>query len=158
MKSGNFVVDETIGISLLFASNFIKNPGKSLIITANLYTAQKVADLLASLIGEDKVLLFPIDDMLRSETLTSSKEILAQRLYVLSKSLENEPKIVVTHTSSLLTPISPIEDYKSSLMKFEVVKVSTKPAATSSFMISSHICSPKALRHPSGISSSSLYS
>lgn len=122
MKSGNFVVDETIGISLLFASNFIKNPRKSLIITANLYTAQKVADLLASLIGEDKVLLFPIDDMLRSETLTSSKEILAQRLYVLSKSLENEPKIVVTHTSSLLTPISPIEDYKSSLMSFEVGK------------------------------------
>ena len=72
MKSGNFVVDDTIGISLLFSSFYKEKPGKYLLLTSNLYVAQKVSDFIASLIGEENVFLFPIDDMLRNETLTSS--------------------------------------------------------------------------------------
>ena len=92
MKSGNFVVDDTIGISLLFSAFYKEKPGKYLLLTSNLYVAQKVADFIASLIGEENVLLFPIDDMLRNETLTSSKELLAQRLYVLSKAYDKETR------------------------------------------------------------------
>ena len=120
MKSGNFVVDDTIGVSLLFASLFREKPGKYLIVSANLYNAQKVSDFIASLIGEDNVFLFPLDDMLRNETLTSSKELLAQRLYVLSKCLENKPRIVVTHTSALLTPLATVKEFLNSSFKFKV--------------------------------------
>lgn len=67
MKSGNFVVDDTIGISLLFSGIFHKKPGKYLLVASNLYTAQKVSDTIASLIGEGNVYLFPVDDMLRNE-------------------------------------------------------------------------------------------
>ena len=119
MKSGNFVVNDTIGVSLLFASLFKEKPSKYLIVSSNLYNAQKVSDFIASLIGEDNVFLFPLDDMLRNETLTSSKELLAQRLYVLSKALEDKPRIIVTHTSALLTPLAKVEDFKSSTFKFE---------------------------------------
>ena len=94
MKSGNFVVNDTIGVSLLFAALFKEKPAKYLIVSSNLYNAQKVSDFIASLIGEDNVFLYPFDDMLRNETLTSSKELLAQRLYVLSKVLDNKPRIV----------------------------------------------------------------
>ena len=122
MKSGNFVVNDTIGVSLLFASLFKEKPGKYLIVSSNLYNAQKVSDFIASLIGENNVYLFPLDDMLRNETLTSSKELLAQRLYVLTKCLEDKPKIVVTHTSALLTPLATVEDFKNSSFTFEVSK------------------------------------
>ena len=122
MKSGNFVVDDTIGISLLFSANFKENPGKYLLLTSNLYVAQKVSDFIASLIGEENVFLYPFDDMLRTETLTSSKELLAQRLYVLSKALDNEPKIIVTHASALLTPLSTVEEFLSGSFAFEVGK------------------------------------
>ena len=122
MKSGNFVVDDTIGISLLFASNFKENPGKYLLLTSNLYVAQKVSDFIASLIGEENVFLYPFDDMLRTETLTSSKELLAQRLYVLSKALEKKPKIIVTHASALLTPLSTVDEFVNGSFTFEVGK------------------------------------
>ena len=122
MKSGNFVVDDTIGISLLFSAFYKENPGKYLLLTSNLYVAQKVSDFIASLIGEENVFLFPIDDMLRNETLTSSKELLAQRLYVLSKALEKKPRIIVTHTSALITPFSTVDEFKNASFEFEVGK------------------------------------
>ena len=118
-KSGNFVVDDTIGISLLFAGIFHKKPGKYLLLTSNLYTAQKVSDVIASLIGEDNVFLFPVDDMLRNESLTSSKELLAQRLYVLTKALEDKPKIIVTHASAAITPLPTVNDFLANTFFFE---------------------------------------
>ena len=66
-KRGHFVVDDTIGVSLLFAGIFNKKPGKYLLVANNLYGAQKIADFLSSLIGEENVFLFPVDDLLRNE-------------------------------------------------------------------------------------------
>lgn len=122
MKSGSFVVDDTIGISLLFSAIFKEKPGKYLLLTSNLFVAQKVSDFIASLVGEENVFLFPIDDMLRNETLTSSKELLSQRLYVLTKALEDKPKIIVTHTSAFVTPLATVNDFKTSSFEFEVGK------------------------------------
>lgn len=104
-KSRRFVVNDTIGISLLFAGIFRKKANKYLIVCPNLYNAQKVADMMSSLIGEKNVLLFPMDDLLRCELLTSSKEILAQRLYVLDQCFSNKNKVIVTHATSLLTSL-----------------------------------------------------
>lgn len=120
MKSGNFVVDDTIGISLLFSAYFKENLGKYLIYCSNLYTAQKVSDFIASLIGEDNVLLFPVDDMLRNETLSSSKELVAQRLYVLSEAIKNKPRIIVTHASAAVTPLSTVEEFKNNSFYFKI--------------------------------------
>ena len=122
MKSGNFVVDDTIGVSLLFASLFNEKPGKYIIVSSNLYHAQKISDFIASLIGEDNVFLFPLDDMIRNDTITSSKELLAQRLYVLSKSLEEKPCIIVTHISALLTSLATVDEFKKATFTFEVGK------------------------------------
>ena len=122
MKSGNFVVDDTVGISLLFSAYFHEKPGKYLLLTSNLYVAQKVSDFIASLIGEENVFLYPFDDMLRNETITASKELLAQRLYVLSRCIEDKPCIVVTHTSAFVTPLSTVEEFKENTFAFEVGK------------------------------------
>ena len=114
-KRGHFVVDDTIGISLLFAGIFNAKPGKYLIVANNLYSAQKIADFIASLIGENNVLLFPVDDLLRNDLLTASKELLSQRLYVLNRCLYLRKGIVVTHASALLTPLpTPYEFEKES--------------------------------------------
>ena len=90
---------------MLFAGIFAKKPDKYLLVANNLYNAQKIADFLASLIGEDNVYLFPVDDLLRNDLLSASKELLAQRLYVLNRCLYLRKGIVVTHTSALLTPL-----------------------------------------------------
>ncbi|MFA7378221.1 MAG: DEAD/DEAH box helicase, partial [Bacilli bacterium] len=101
-KRGTFVVDDTIGVSLLFAALFRKKPANYAIITSNLYNAQNIYDLLGSFLGDDNVLLFPNDDLLRSETITSSKELMAQRLYVMGELRKSKGKILVAHMSSLM--------------------------------------------------------
>lgn len=122
-KKGHFVVDDTNGISLLFAGIFFKKPDKYLLIANNLYNAQKIADLLAELIGEENVYLFPVDDFLRNDLLSSSKELLAQRLYVLNKCLYMKKGIVVAHTSSLLTPLPTPDEFVDLTLDIRVDQV-----------------------------------
>ena len=119
-KKGHFVVDDTIGISLLFAGIFTKKPGKYLLIANNLYNAQKIADFMASLIGEENVYLFPTDDLLRSDLISSSKELLAQRLFVLESCQFLRKGVVICHTSSLLTPLPTPNEFERSTLELHV--------------------------------------
>ncbi len=119
-KKGSFVVDDTTGIALLFASLFHKLPGKYLIISSNLYNAQKIANLLGSLIGNDNVLLYPYDDLLRTELLASSKEMLAQRLYVLSEASNVANKIIIAHASAVVAPLPSKQEFIDSKIYLKV--------------------------------------
>ncbi len=119
-KRGHFVVNDTIGVSLIFAGIFHQKPGKYLLVANNLYAAQKIADFIASLIGGDNVFLFPVDDLLRNDLLTASKEMLAQRLYVLNKCLYLRKGIIVTHTSALLTPLPTPHEFEQSSFEIHV--------------------------------------
>lgn len=119
-KKGSFVVDDTVGISLLFASLFHKLPGKYLLISSNLYNAQKIANLLGSLIGNENVLLYPYDDLLRTELLASSKEMLAQRLYVLNEADNNRNKIIIAHTSAVIAPLPSKKEFFDSKISLKV--------------------------------------
>ena len=96
---------------MLFAGIFAKKPDKYLLIANNLYGAQKIADFIASLIGEENVFLFPVDDLLRNDLLTASKELLSQRLYVLDRCSFIKKGIIVTHTSALLTPLPTPQEF-----------------------------------------------
>ena len=119
-KRGHFVVDDTIGISLLFAGIFNTKPGKYLLVANNLYGAQKIADFIASLIGENNVFLFPVDDLLRNDLLSASKELLAQRIYVLNRALYLRKGIIVTHTSALLTSLPIVSEFEKESFEIHV--------------------------------------
>ena len=47
-KRGLFVVDDTVGITLLLSSAFIEKKQKYIVVTSNLYKAQKLYSLLIS--------------------------------------------------------------------------------------------------------------
>lgn len=122
-KKGNFVIDSVIGISLLFAGIFKQKPDNYLIVATNLYNAQKIANNLSSLIGEDNVLLFPCDDLLRTELVSASKELLSQRLYVLNECFSERKKIVVAHSTSLITPLPLPVEFKRSTFNLKVGEI-----------------------------------
>lgn len=120
-KNNNFVTDDVIGVSLMFSGLFLNKPDNYLIVASNLYNAQKISDRISSLIGEDNVLLFPNDELLRAENLSSNKELLSQRLYVLTQiALSNKPHIVVCHTSSLLRYLPNPKLFKERCFKLEI--------------------------------------
>ena len=101
-KKGSFVVDDTLGAGLLFASIFKEKPANYALISSNQYAAQKLYEFLLNFLKEDEVVFFPSDELLRAEALSSSRELLSQRLYALGQLRRPGPKILVTHPSALL--------------------------------------------------------
>ncbi len=119
-KKGVFVVDDTIGISLLLSAFFEKKPKNCIVFASNLYNAQQIFDCLSDFLDDGSVLLFPSDELLRSETLTSSKELLSQRLYVMGKLFDKKPKIVIVHPSSALRFLPPVNEFKDRIVKLSI--------------------------------------
>ena len=119
-KGKNFHVDDYAGICLTFASLFNKNKGKYLLVCPNLYNAQNIVNFLSSLIGEENVVLYPSDDLLRSEYVSSSKEILSQKMFALNKMINDDHYIVVAHASSLIYPIISKKEFSENSIKLRV--------------------------------------
>ncbi len=99
-NESSFVVDEE-GSSILIASAYLKKKQAYTIVASNLYSAQKIYDSLSNYIGEENCLFFPVDEMLRVEAVSASKEMLAQRLFVMNEALNDNQKVIITHISSL---------------------------------------------------------
>ena len=99
-KKGHFVVDDSIGISLLLSLTYKKDDGQYLVITSNLYNAQKLYGFLLSFLSKEDVLLFPSDELIRAETMAQSKEMIAHRLYVMDQIIRGKAKIVVANVAA----------------------------------------------------------
>lgn len=120
VKRGRFVVDDTIGISLLTATSYLKDNGKYLLIASNLYKAQQIYSLLTSLLGEGKVYLFPSDELIRAEAMAQSKEMVAHRLYVLNQIINNKAPIVIANIASATRYLPDINLFKKETKTFKV--------------------------------------
>lgn len=104
-KERVFVTSEIIGITLLVAEAFKKKRENYVVLTNNLYNAQKIISTLQTFVSQDDILFFPNDDLLFTEVLTATKELEAQRIYTLFSSLEKDKKyIYVANLSALLKP------------------------------------------------------
>ena len=119
-ERGHFVVDDNIGLSLLLASSYKEKKKPYIVLTSNLYKAQKIYEYLASFLPNEEVLLFPSDELIRSETIAQSKELVASRLYVLSRLLERKERIVVTNVASFIRYLPNIEVFSSKTLRFKV--------------------------------------
>jgi transcription-repair coupling factor (superfamily II helicase) len=119
-KKGHFSLDETMGISLLVATAFLKQPQSYAIVTTNLYNAQKVYDLLSSFVGEQACLFYPVDELLRVESLALSKEMMAQRLYVMDQLSQPQPKILITHAAAIMRYLPDPQFFQSLSIHFKV--------------------------------------
>ena len=119
-KKGSFVVDEVLGAGLLFASIYKQKPGNYALISPNQYSAQKLYEFLLNFLDEDDVVFFPSDELLRAEALSSSRELLSQRLYALGQLQEGKKKILVTHPSALLRYLPSPSRFKEETIHFKV--------------------------------------
>lgn len=79
-----------------------------LVVTHNMFSAQKIAEDLTECLSEDRVLLYPAQEMMAAEAAASSPEMLAQRIDALMKLSSGFRGIVVTPIAGLrrLLPLS----------------------------------------------------
>ena len=116
-------MDDTIGAALTIATLFKEKKENYVIVSNNLYSAEKTYDFLLNFLLEDEVVFFPADELLRAESLTSSRELLAQRLYGLGRLLDKKSKkILICHPSSLLRFLPDPARFEEECIHFSIGK------------------------------------
>ena len=116
-------MDDTIGAALTIATLFKEKKENYVIVSNNLYSAEKTYDFLLNFLLEDEVVFFPADELLRAESLTSSRELLAQRLYGLGRLLDKKSKkILICHPSSILRFLPDPARFEEECIHFSIGK------------------------------------
>ena len=113
-------MDDLVGISLLTTGALYNENQKYLLITSNLYKAQKLYSLLSSLLPKKKIGLYISDELIRAETLAMSKEMSANRIFVLDQILNNKVDLVIANIASVLRYLPPLETFKAHSYKFKL--------------------------------------
>lgn len=91
----------------VFTASLYKELNKSiLIVTHNLFQAQKVYEDLLNLIKDD-VYLYPVNDLIASEVAIASPELKAQRIEVLNRLSEEKHSIVVAPVAGVRRLLPP---------------------------------------------------
>ncbi len=93
--------------SLLLASIYQKANRSQLIVTHNLYQAQKLYDDLSSLVNEDHLFLYPVNELIASEIAVASPEMRGQRIEALNQWTSGKPGIVITPMAGLRRLLPP---------------------------------------------------
>ena len=90
---------------------YLSNPSQIVIVTENLYACQNLFSKL-SLMLQDKVYMYCVDEITKYTSLATSPEMASQRILILNKLIENEPIIVITHTMAVKRLTPSVEIYK----------------------------------------------
>lgn len=126
-----YITNTNDNISLLMLIYlFNKNDESLLIVTPNLYKAQKVYDSLSILLAEEQVSFYPQDEFITTEMLAMSKEFKFERINTIKKIIENNKSIIVTNTTGLLKyqlPLSKWEKAIIRLLKGDIVDIENLP-------------------------------
>jgi transcription-repair coupling factor (superfamily II helicase) len=105
----------------VFLSSLYKETGKSLlIVTHNLFQAQKIYDDLVQLVGIDEVFLYPVNELIAAELAIASPELKGQRLEVMNHWSQNKKGIVVAPIAGLRRLLPPKSLWKQNQLIFKV--------------------------------------
>ena len=119
-KSKRVVCDGIMQQALLVAASFFREKEKILVVLPNAYQAQQFGATLSSLIGEDNTILFNVDESLRIESIASSPEMEAQRIFILASLLEDKPLVLVTYTQGILRELPTKKMFEENFLNLKV--------------------------------------
>ena len=113
-------MDDLVGISLLTAASIQQEKGKYLLITSNLYKAQKLYTFLSSLLPKSKISLYVSDELIRAETLAMSKEMSANRIYTMDSILKGKVEIIIANISAIIRFLPEKSLFLDSCFRFKI--------------------------------------
>jgi len=107
---------------LLAAETFQTSKATCFYVASNIYKAQEAYEVFLTLVGADKVSLFPVDELVTTELLAASPTFRLERIDTIRKLLDDEPRIVVTHTVGALRLIPSRTRWMESILTLETGK------------------------------------
>jgi transcription-repair coupling factor (superfamily II helicase) len=108
--------------SLFIASLYEERKAPVLLVTHNLYHAQKVYDDLSSFLPENELYLYPVNDVLAAEIGIASPELKAQRIEALNHWATKSNGIIITPIAGLKRMLPSKAKWQHSLLHIEVNK------------------------------------
>ncbi len=108
--------------TLFMAAVYHETKRPQLVVTHNLYQAQKLYEDLTDLIGEEHVFLYPVNELISSEIAIASPEMKAQRIEVLNQLTQGFSGIIIVPMAGVRRLLPPIDVWKGSQCYFKVGK------------------------------------
>ncbi|TLS35115.1 transcription-repair coupling factor [Pseudalkalibacillus caeni] len=105
---------------LLIASLYNATKRSTLIITHNLYQAQKLYEDLTDLVDPKEVFLYPVNELISSEIAIASPELRGQRIEVLNHWSESQSGIVIAPISGVRRYLPPKEVWRKGQLTFHI--------------------------------------
>ena len=90
------------------------------VISSNLLQAQKFADDMRSLIGEQNVYYYPADEFIAANIAISSPELRAQRIATLEKLVAKEHGVYIIPIAGMRNMMTPFDQWKSSCLSTQI--------------------------------------
>ncbi|HEY8364151.1 MAG TPA: transcription-repair coupling factor [Haloplasmataceae bacterium] len=91
-----------------------------IIITSNLFQAQKIYDKLVQMLSDEHVYFFPMDEFIAAEMLASSNEFRQERINTIVNIITKKKGIIVTHTIGAIRKLPPKEVFIKNIKKIKV--------------------------------------
>ena len=105
---------------LLTHATFLRSGSFVVYVANNVYKANLAYEALCHLAGQDNVNLYVVDEFHALEIAAISSDFKVERLNTLKSIVNNEPKIIVTHTAALLKPLISKKLWSSAIIKLKL--------------------------------------
>lgn len=106
--------------AMFIAAMYIETKQPQLVVTHNLYQAQKLYDDLVEIIGENEVFLYPVNELIAAEIAIASPELKGQRIEALNNWCTNKNGILIAPIAGLRRILPPKEIWQNSLITLKV--------------------------------------
>lgn len=108
-------------VSILILVHLFKNTNKDMVlVTPNLFKAQKLYDQLSEVMNTDEISFFPQDEFITTEMLAMSVEFKLERINTIRNIIENKKSIIITNTTGLIKYMIPKEKWTNAILNLEV--------------------------------------
>ncbi len=111
---------KNILIATLYQNELSKNERSIVLLTHNLVQAQRIQDDLIELLGEEQVLVFPDDDLIRQDAIAASTELLEQYMQAMVSMSKSQRAIYIIPYSAVRRPLMSSEEFIKSLTELRV--------------------------------------
>ena len=106
--------------AMFIAAMYIETKQPQLVVTHNLYQAQKLYDDLVEIIGENEVFLYPVNELIAAEIAIASPELKGQRIEALNHWCSQKSGILIAPIAGLRRILPPKEIWQNSLISLKV--------------------------------------
>ena len=106
--------------ALLVSAYFKKTKRNIIVVKNNLYNAQRLYDMISTMINDDSALLFGVEESLRIEAIAASPELMADKIDTLNKLCNAENHILITHTAGIVKQLPKRDYFISRIIKLKI--------------------------------------